>query len=36
MVKFDRNDVINILPEGEEVPVAVTGIVRTTTFPLPA
>jgi hypothetical protein len=32
MIKFDRSEVITILPEGEEVPVTVTGIVGTTTF----
>lgn len=32
MVKFKRSDVINILPEGDEVPVTVSGIVGSTTF----
>ena len=32
MVKFSRSDVIGILPEGDEVPVTVTGTVGTTTF----
>ena len=31
-VKFKRRDVIDILPEGDEVPVTVTGTVGTTTF----
>jgi prenyltransferase beta subunit len=32
MVKFDRTDVINILPEGDEVPVTVSGTVGSTAF----
>lgn len=32
MVKFKRSDVIDILPEGDEVPVTVTGMVGTTAF----
>jgi hypothetical protein len=32
IVKFRRSDVINILPEGEKVPVTVSGFVGTTTF----
>ncbi|MEN8263006.1 MAG: CARDB domain-containing protein [Nitrospirota bacterium] len=32
MLKFRRGDVINVLPEGDEVPVTVTGTVGTTTF----
>jgi len=31
-VKFKRSEVIDILPEGDEVPVTVTGLVGTTTF----
>jgi len=32
MVKFRRSEVIGILPEGEEVPVTISGIVGTTSF----
>ena len=32
MVKFNRDDVINILPNGDNIPVHVTGIVGSTTF----
>jgi hypothetical protein len=32
IVKFKRRDVITILPEGDEVPVTVSGFVGTTTF----
>ena len=32
MVKFKRADVINILPNGDNVQILVTGIVGTTTF----
>ena len=32
MVKFNRNDVINILPNGDNIPVHVTGTVGSTTF----
>ncbi|MFZ3136431.1 MAG: CARDB domain-containing protein [Thermodesulfovibrionales bacterium] len=32
MVKFKRNDVINLLPSGDNVQVLVTGTVGTTTF----
>jgi hypothetical protein len=32
MVKFKRNDVINLLPNGDNVQVLVTGTVGTTTF----
>jgi hypothetical protein len=32
LVKFRRSDVINILPEGDDVPVTVSGTVGTTSF----
>jgi hypothetical protein len=32
MVKFKRADVINILPNGDNVQILVTGTVATTTF----
>ena len=32
MVKFKRADVINILPNGDNVQILVTGTVGTTTF----
>jgi len=32
MVKFKRADVINLLPNGENVQVTATGTVGTTTF----
>ncbi|KPK02136.1 MAG: hypothetical protein AMK71_03345 [Nitrospira bacterium SG8_35_4] len=32
MVKFRRSDVIDILPEGDEVPISVSGIVGSTAF----
>jgi hypothetical protein len=32
MVKFRRSDVIDVLPEGDEVPVTLTGTVGMVTF----